>query len=290
MRIHPSIFVSLFLAILPCGRSAPNLPVAEYERAAQTGDAEAEFQLGRAYLRGQGVDKDPEKALDWMKKAASHGHADGLGAMGYFYAMGVVVPKDDAAAAEWFRKGAEKGSAKAQLNFGLALAKGKGVEANPSEGLKWIDKAVEQELPEAIYAAGETYYWGQFGRAVDYGMALPMFERAALKGNIDAQNNLGVMFQQGLGTARDINKAIIWFRKAAERGSAKGQSNLGHAIGVETKDPEKRREALKWLILATDKKEITAVNTIDELTPALPAEELAEARKAANEFVPSACE
>src|SRR4030095_15042242 len=122
------------------------------EIAADHGDANAQFELARALLTGNGVPKDPAKALEWMKKAAAQNHADALGGVGYFYAKGVAVPEDDREAIEWFRKGAERGSAKAQLNLGLALANGKGVEKNESEGLRWIDCAAQSRLPEARYA------------------------------------------------------------------------------------------------------------------------------------------
>jgi TPR repeat protein len=221
-----------------------------------------------------------------MKRAAAQNHADALGGVGYFYAKGVAVPEDDREAIEWFRKGAERGSAKAQLNLGLALANGKGVEKNESEGLRWIDCAAQSRLPEARYAQGETYLWGQFGRAIDYKKALAVFRSCAEEGNINAQVNLGVLLREGQGTTKDEAAAIEWFRKAAVRGNAKAQSLLGHTLGIESADPARKVEALTWVMLAADQGEITAVKSLEELLPNLPPGEKDEARREADSFKP----
>jgi TPR repeat protein len=181
-------------------------------------------------------------------------------------------------------KSAERGSAKAQLNLGLALANGKGVDKNETEGLRWIDCAAQSRLPEARYAQGETYLWGQFGRAVDYKRALAIFRICAEEGNANAQVNLGVLLREGQGTNKDETAAIEWFRKAAVRGNAKAQSLLGHTLGIEHADNARRLEALKWVMLAADQGEITAVKSLEELLPNLAAEQKDEAE---NSLIPS---
>lgn len=66
-------------------------------------------------------------------------------------------------------------------------------------------------------------------------------ERLANNGNAVAQNNLGIVYQQGSGVARDLEKAAYWFQKGAENGSAPAMSNLGVAYlkgqGVERNLP-----------------------------------------------------
>ena len=45
-------------------------------------------------------------------------------------------------------------------------------------------------------------------------------------GGRKAQNNLGVMYAQGLGVPLDYAEAAKWFRKAADQGDGKGRENL----------------------------------------------------------------
>jgi hypothetical protein len=222
-----------------------------------------------------------------MREAAKHGHVEAIAGVGYFYATGTAVAEDDVAAVEWFRKGAEKGSPKAMLNLGLALARGSGAAKDEDAGLHFIDQAAGKGLTEALYAQGETYYWGQFGRPVDYRKAFAAFQTAAHDGHLAAQTNLGVMLREGLGADKNEDAALAWFRKAAERGYAKAQGNLGHTLGVNSPDRTRRIEAVKWLILARAQHEITATKTLEELIPTWPAEDVAEAQGSADGFLQS---
>jgi TPR repeat protein len=49
--------------------------VAAFRVDAQAGDAEAQFNLGVMYDRGQGVPQDDVQAAEWYRKAAEQGHA-----------------------------------------------------------------------------------------------------------------------------------------------------------------------------------------------------------------------
>lgn len=44
------------------------------EQQAQSGNMDAQFQLGVQYLYGTNVDKDTSKAAEWFTKAAAQGH------------------------------------------------------------------------------------------------------------------------------------------------------------------------------------------------------------------------
>lgn len=50
--------------------------------------------------------------------------------------------------------------------------------------------------------------------------------RAAERGQVLAQLNLGYLYEKGQGTRKDLKQAISWYRKAAEQGNAKAQYNL----------------------------------------------------------------
>lgn len=53
-----------------------NLPqtTEELRAAAQNGDPRAQFELGRRYFHGDGVERDPERAAHWLHRASSRGH------------------------------------------------------------------------------------------------------------------------------------------------------------------------------------------------------------------------
>src|SRR6202007_2864630 len=65
---------------------------------------------------------------------------------------------------------------------------------------------------------------------------LPLVQKAATAGYIDAMNDLGVLYQNGQGVAQNYDKAREWFQKAADAGNADAMNNLGelyyHGRGV----------------------------------------------------------
>lgn len=65
------VFITLCLFSLA---SAQEDIISLYEKA-QSGDAQAQYELGMHYLKGDGIKKDAAKALGWYRKAAEQGHA-----------------------------------------------------------------------------------------------------------------------------------------------------------------------------------------------------------------------
>lgn len=283
------IFLSLLGMPLLGAEEIKSPSVAELQATADHGDAAAQFQLARAYLRGEGVAKDPQKAFDLMKAAADQGYADAVGGLGYFYSAGVAVSKDQKQALELFRKGAEKGSAKAQLNLGNLLLKGQGdsaadPETQRKEGLQWIQKAADQNLPEAALAYANIAYFGDHGVEQNYNLAAKYSKVAAEAGIADAQNMLGNLYHYGWGGTRDTVLAEQWFRKAALQGHIKAQSNLGSSLGPLSDPKEKRIEALAWLLMAADQAEVTAEKELKDTVAGLKDGEMDAARKMVNEL------
>ncbi|MDD3043204.1 MAG: tetratricopeptide repeat protein, partial [Methanosarcinaceae archaeon] len=56
-----------------------------YTKAAELGDAAAQYNLGRCYAKGEGVEKDPDKAAYWFMKAAEQGDVTAQKTLGVCY-------------------------------------------------------------------------------------------------------------------------------------------------------------------------------------------------------------
>ena len=61
----------------------------------------------------------------------------------------------------------------------------------------------------------------------DYKKMFELFTKAAEQGHADAQNNLGLMYKEGLAIPQSDYEAFKWFTEAAEQGHADAQNNLG---------------------------------------------------------------
>ena len=122
--------ISLLIAgVAGCG---PTNPI---RKAAEQGDADAQYRLGSMYYRGynKDIDKDDVEAVKWYRKAAEQGLAEAQFALGYMYHSGYGVPKDDGEAAKWYLNAAEQGVSGAQCNLAQMYYKGEGVPKDSVE-------------------------------------------------------------------------------------------------------------------------------------------------------------
>ena len=79
---------------------------------------------------------DQTKAAEWMTKAAESGNIQAQYDLGAFYQFGRGVPLDEKKAAEWTGKAAEAGLSAAQVEYATMLFKGRGVEKDEEKGAK----------------------------------------------------------------------------------------------------------------------------------------------------------
>ncbi len=148
---------------------------------AEAGDADAQLNLGGAYFKGQGVNRDYAEATKWFLMAAQQGQSLAQFNLGMMYATGEGVAQDHAEAAKWYRASANQGLGVAQLNLGVAYATGQGVLQNDSEAVKWL-------------------------------------KLAATQGEAQAQFNLGVMYANGQGVRQDLVESYRWAKLADAQG------------------------------------------------------------------------
>jgi TPR repeat protein len=62
--------------------------VAWLRKAAEQGNADAQFDLGVMYDNGQGVPQDDKEAVVWLRKVAEQGPADAQYRLGLMYLIG----------------------------------------------------------------------------------------------------------------------------------------------------------------------------------------------------------
>jgi TPR repeat protein len=72
--------------------------------------------------------------------------------------------------------------------------------------------------------------------------AFRFFLRAAQRGDVGAQVNLGFFYDTGCGVARNRNAAMQWYKKAYRRGSAEAAANIATIFAEEGLT----KRALSW--------------------------------------------
>jgi len=80
-------------------------------KLANQGHAPAQFQLGKMYDLGKGVDLDHQKAIEWYEKSADQGYINAQFSLGSSYYLGIGVEQDYRKAVEWYTKAEEQNDA-----------------------------------------------------------------------------------------------------------------------------------------------------------------------------------
>ena len=119
-------------------------------KKAKAGDAKAQFNLGWMYSKGQGVQPNREKAIEWYRMAAKQGHVAAQHNLDLISASDKREKQDDEEAVKWMiRKAAEQGIVEAQIGLGMMYEKGLGVRQDYEEAVKWWRKAPSRGMPWA---------------------------------------------------------------------------------------------------------------------------------------------
>jgi hypothetical protein len=151
--------------------------------------------------------------------------------------------------------------------------------------LKATEEAAERGEAWAQNNLGVMYENGK-GVTRDDKEAVRWYTKAAEQGNAVAQNNLGVMYANGKGVTRDDKEAVRWYTKAAEQGNAMAQKNLGWMYANGKGVLQNYVEAYKWYDLASVQGDESAMQARDYLIKIMAPEQIAETQRLSREFSP----
>ena len=130
--------------------------LAEIEQSAESGDAEACFDLGALYANGRGVQHDSTKAEEWLNKAINKQVTAAKTLLAWLYLNDDKLAKQPTDAMPLFLEAAEEGDSDAQCSLGDLYQEGRsGIETNPKAMLQWYTSAANQNHPKAQYMLGK---------------------------------------------------------------------------------------------------------------------------------------
>lgn len=87
---------------------APKVNIKDLRQKAEKGDSVAQTMLGVEYMKGDLVEKDLCKAIEWWKKAAEKGYAEAEYKLGVCYHFGFGIKKSHKLARYWYEKAANQ--------------------------------------------------------------------------------------------------------------------------------------------------------------------------------------
>ena len=194
-----------------------------------------------------------QEAYEQIREAADAGSAIALYMMAAYFSQGYgVQPINEQKAIAYFKKSYEAGYAVAGYDVAASLPDGSPEQDEIRNNAK--DNILELANEGDACAQNNLGLMYQNGRGVEQSdeKAVEWYLKAAEQGFARAQNNLGVMYASGTGVKRSYEKAVEWFLKAAEQGFARAQNNLGvmyeYGDGVE----QSYEKAVEWYLKAAE--------------------------------------
>lgn len=162
----------------------------QLEKYAKSGDAQAQYEVGCAYQKGDGVDRNIKTAAEWYMMAADQGHEQATDKFYSFYSKEL-------------EKRAKSGQARAQYELGNCYYQAKEIDRDDEEAAEWYKKAMKQ----GHEAAKEKFY----------SFYSKLLEKEAKDGDSRAQFETGNAYLNGYQVDKDLETAAEWFLKAMDQ-------------------------------------------------------------------------
>lgn len=150
------------------------------EELAEKENESALFLLGKEYATGEHLEKDEEKAIQYLEKCSKKGNlfAD--------YLLFQIYRNQEVPSIEkmifYLKQSADRGNEIAQFQLGKMYLEGKYIQKNIESALKYLKYSAEQNNQFAQYVLGKLFL---FGKEVekDEELAIQYLEKAASQGN-----------------------------------------------------------------------------------------------------------
>jgi hypothetical protein len=175
------------------GKPAPvpkSVSIKDLKDRATRGDVRAQADLALAYLRGDGVSRDPIAAAGWSQLAAARGEPLAEFILGTLYSDG--IKPDPHIAFQWLAAAALRGNVKAMHNLAIAYLSGAGVDKNPAAAANWFSKAASLGYQDSAFDLAVLYERGD-GVPQSPQTALHWYDGAAATGDREAAQRASLL-------------------------------------------------------------------------------------------------
>jgi len=182
-------------------------------------------ELGRRYLKGNGVRKDENEAFQLFKKAADQHYALAEYNLGCIYMKGFPHTKpDEKIASDYYKRAAEQGNKEAQYSLAIFFLNKRSTKGN-EEAFKYLEVAANQNHIDAMYYLAESYYNGK-GVRKDIPTAFTWYVKAAERRNPNAMFKLGFCELKGRGMPKNELSGMTLIHRAADAGNVEAKNFL----------------------------------------------------------------
>lgn len=241
-----SRFLDQQYALLGPGHDYTKEFAALKEQAAK-GNADGQFNLGVAYVRGIGTAKDVPEGIRWLRAAAEQGQPRASHYLASMYIAGDGVPLDYPTAYYWLIVSGAAGHENYNqdvLKDQLSAAQAQDAELRAMDWLR-----AHSSVPNYAYQLASEYRSGTTVKK-DSQSALKWLRQAAEDGHSRAQLRLGIAYLLGEGVEKDRSESLKWLRLASLQGEPRAQLLLGKSCSEKDSPGANPAAGTAWLELA----------------------------------------
>lgn len=177
--------------------------------------------------RAYAANNQSGEAIGAWRKAADKGSTSAMVELGVAYATGAGIAKDEAAAAKLFERAAQGGNPRGVSNLAALSGKGGAVSTDPVRSRSLLARAAETNA-EAQFQLGLMLQDGIGGPKDDAG-ARNLFQKAAAQDHPGALERMGAFAKEGRGGPQDSGAAKTYYEKAATLGNDEAKAALKRA-------------------------------------------------------------
>lgn len=202
---------------------------------AYSSDPQAQYEFAFQIVRGWGVERDLDAALNLLLSAVQHSFPDRAKAAFELAKIYRMSKGDDCQtiAFEWFVKSAKWGFSKSHLEIAKAYMRGLGVEPSFDDAIKHYRIASESGSAAGVFSLVALLEKGMPGTNGDLKLArnaldefMPMLEAETSSGNGRAARSIARIYKSGTLLDQDISLAVDWFTKGANAGDSASMHDL----------------------------------------------------------------
>ncbi len=207
-----------------------------YTKAANQGNAWAQYQLAFLYRAGEGVPWSEERAVDWFRKAADQNQARALCELSRLYASGIGEPRSpDDSVGPLLERAAGLGDSTAYYELVARYAHGIVIPQDMIRAAQWYYRAASLGVHDFVLEDPFTEQSSQpdstpanvVGLAApDFLPFLSQYFRAATLPDAAAPFALARACLAGRNVPKSDEDAWLWFSVAARKGSAEANAEL----------------------------------------------------------------
>jgi TPR repeat protein len=225
--------------------------LARWTRQAESGDAAAQYELGRRLSSGDGVPMDRERGRVLFELSAQQNFAKSEYELARHYDGQTGQAFDRKRSFDYLQRAAQHGDVPAQVDLAFRYLNGSEiVPKDPVQSFRWFTSAASRGSTIANCMLADFHRDGRGGARQDDRKALELYRRTAT--TLDAcarksQYELYRMYEAGRGTPKNLTAAVGWLKKSAQAGNPIAQAALGRAY-LQGKDlPKNEEEGRFWL-------------------------------------------